>query len=274
MRDRAGGIGRNSAQGDLLICESADDTYVLRQLGFQALEANDFLELTGTYFQSLFEGDQRTDHAWRYRLIVMDWDVADLNDTRRPTLQALIKRLADVQTVYGIDPRRRFSVSRPEPHDFAVIQSAVSLEDLTSIAMAIRQTWDGSKRAQWSAYLERGELTLPHAKAQLARAIDRARCFPNRSEVEEARDAFLRAGSRYTVAPIDALLDAATNPFTTRLLMHEADLAQDDLESHHLVVAANKYLANESLPPAGVQDVDYIEDRLKRHKRLLQLRRA
>ena len=111
----------------LFVVESQDAVEVMQRLGLRAVSSEGLEALGRDDVQRLFSGDQRSDFGWRYYLLLVDFDVARLENRPTAAIGEVIKRLADAADVYGIDPARRFGVCRPSAHEFQVLERAIEL---------------------------------------------------------------------------------------------------------------------------------------------------
>ena len=94
-------------------------------------------------FRGFSSGDQRSDLGWRYYLLLVDFDVARLENRPTAAIGEVIKRLADAADVYGIDPARRFGVCRPSAHEFQVLERAITFEDSAQICQLFENVVGG-----------------------------------------------------------------------------------------------------------------------------------
>ena len=128
-------ISQDSTQATdtLFVVESLEAVDIMRRLGLRAVSFDGLDEIGRGDVLRLFAGDQRSDFAWRFQLVLLDFDLANLKNRPTAAIGAVINPLSDATDLYGIDPPRRFSVCRPSPHEFQLLERAVSFEDSTQI---------------------------------------------------------------------------------------------------------------------------------------------
>ena len=161
------------ATDTLFVVESLEAVEVMQRLGLRAVSSEGLEAIGRDDVLRLFAGDQRGDFAWRFQLVLLDFDLANLKNRPTDAIGEVIQRLADAADVYGIDPTRRFSVCRPSPHEFQLLERAVSFEDSTQICQ-IFNGWSAAAQGvridSWRTHFDSEAASFSQARSALTRA--------------------------------------------------------------------------------------------------------
>jgi hypothetical protein len=114
----------------LFVVGSEDDVDVLRAIDLPAVIADGLEGLRHGDVERLFAEDLPSDSEWRYHLVLLDFDVAGLDNTPAAAIGVVAERLADVAEVYGQDPGRRFAIFRPSADQFKELKLTTSFENI------------------------------------------------------------------------------------------------------------------------------------------------
>jgi hypothetical protein len=134
-------------------------------------------------------------------------------------------------------------------------------------------SWSASSAAtDWTLYRAQPQLSLIEAKRRLRQTLEEA-VLVDAAKLTQARDAFLAAADHSIVQGFEALLEQTADPFEKLALLDIADYAREHIASHYLVEDANASLRGYKTVRRGPLPIAYIDDRIKRHREFLRLRR-
>ena len=261
------------ASSTLFIADSEDAVEVLQRLGLPAV-SGESLEALGQHdVERLFSGDLRSDFGWRYYLLLVDFDVARLDNRPTATIGEVIKRLADAADVYGIDPDRRFGVSRPSAHEFHLLERAITFKDSGKICQLFEK-WSAAAKSiiiiNWRTHFDEKAASFSVAKAALTRALQKSSDIARRAEVLDALPAYRLALSGTVIPKLHEDIDRAIDPFQQLDLIAAADYAEAFFNSDPLVVAGEAVLQGQT--PPCVRELE-VESWQERQRLLNELRR-
>jgi hypothetical protein len=199
----------------------------------------------------------------------VDFSLVSLEDVRIPGIQAVIQILADAQTIYDIEPGRRFVVLRPAPAMLQKIKCATRFKDKVAVRTALLEGCDSPAAVDWSNHIE-VPLTAWGCKQRLRNAIRRTPV--NRDEIAAALAAAYRNRCSPMVQMLELRAQETIDPFKRAECLEVAQLFEDQFESDPDVVAAKQLLAGNMPTLHNVMDLKYIKIRLERHKAIRALR--
>jgi hypothetical protein len=236
--------------GDLYVTASSGDAEVIRHLGLQAVTIEGLSDLTGQQWASMF--GRGVDIGWRHHLVLLDFDVALLRNERTAGVAELVARLAEVERVYAIDPRDRFSVLRPSDDEFELLITTIRFQDRDKCRQMFER-WAASAKTEietpWSAMLSEPDDTLSGALADLRAALS-GRGEPFRArKIKSALHTLRDVAHRTLVQPLLEQADAAPNILSKFRSLELAEHAEKWLETHPLVCAARAELDEPDADP-------------------------
>ncbi len=256
----------------LFIVESQDAVEVMQRLELRAVTSAGLDALGHHDVEQLFSGDQRSDCNWRYYLTLVDLDVARLENRLTLTIGKVIERLAHAQSLYDIDPGRRFGVCRPSPDEFQVLERAASFGDSDRIRQLFEKWSEAAKSARISSWRSYCQVSLPSfaaARAALLHALRQTDEVRRRVEVSAAFPAY-RAVTEALSKKFYATVDSARDPFEQVDFVAAAGYAEIFFASDPLVRAAKDVLAGRT-PPSALEL--HLEMLALRQQCLAELRR-
>lgn len=259
--------------GTLFIVASPDDAELMRRLGLAAVVYEGLEILSCQDIQRLFDGDHQTDFRWRYQLVLLDFNLARIENRPTGAIREVIKKLANGADVYGVDPARRFAVCRPSAHEFQVLEQAIAFQDSTRIGCLLESLATAAKGIRihsWRTHLATPAVSFSAARQALVSALERSNDVARRAEVVVALPAYRDAGRRTVMQKFHAAIDRASDPFAQIDLIAAAAYAEDFLDNDPLLRAAEFVLTHWTLPCfEEIQE----ELRDKRQRSLVELRR-
>ena len=162
------------AADTLFVVESQDSVTVMERLGLHAVSSNGLEALGGNDVKKVFGGDQRGNNGWRYRLMLVDFDIARLVNRTTAAIGEVITRLANAADLYGIDPGRRFDVLRPSADDFRMLERATTFAD-SALIRGLFNAWvvalQGTYIKNWRTQFDTRAPSYARASAALSNAL-------------------------------------------------------------------------------------------------------
>lgn len=248
----------------LFVLASQDAVEVMQRLGLRAVSSENLEALGRHDVQRLFCVDERNDFGWRYYLLLVDFDVARLDNQPTAPIGEVIKRLADAADVYSIDPARRFGVCRPTGYEFHLLERAIAFEDSAQICQLFEK-WSATAKSvrinSWRTHFDTAAASYSVARAALSRALENPNEIARRAEVIVALPAYRAAGKGAVVEKFYEAADRASDPFDQVDLMAAADYAETFLECDPLVRAGEAVLAGQIPLSARDLQVELFEQR-------------
>jgi hypothetical protein len=268
----------SSESGDvpqsLFVVGSTDAVEVLQRLGLRAVISDGLETLGPDDVQRLFEGDHRRQPNWRYYAVLVDFDVASLDNRPTSAIAKVIERLAGAVDVYGIDPSRRFGVCRPTRHEFNALTQAISFRDRAQIGRLF-EAWSSaamSARADtWRTQLATEAASFSAIRAALVSALQLPNDIARRAEVAVALPAYLSSIQANVISKFSTEIDSARNPFKQVELISAKSWAELYFDADPLVRAAEAVLAGQT--PRSVRDLE-MELFEQRQRCIVELRRS
>jgi hypothetical protein len=256
----------------LFVVDSPDSIDVMQRLGLRAVSSEGLESLGRHEISNLFSDDPRSDVGWRYHLLLVDFDVAQLDIRPTAAIGEVIQRLITAQDVYNIDPARRFGVCRPNVHEFHRLEQAILFKDSDLIAEMF-ETWAASARSlrihNWRTHLVTETASYSVARAELARALelgDVARRFA----VSTALPAYLAACHTAVTEKFYGEIGRAGDPYDEFDQISAAEYAETFVALDPLVRAAEAVMAGRC-PPKIYEVQDELSE--KRERCIIELRR-
>jgi hypothetical protein len=269
-------IPPDSTQASLFIVDSQDSVDVMQRLGLRAVSGEGLEVLGSDHVQELFSGDQRSDFGWRFYLLLVDFNVARLEDRPTAAIGEVIKRLADAADVYGIDPVRRFGVCRPSAHEFQVLERAASFEDSAQICQLFEE-WSAAAKSvrihSWRAHFNSETRSFSAASSALTNALLQSNEFIRRAEVLVALPAYRAASRGPVMQKFYEDIDRASDPFDQVDSMAAASYAEIFLDSDPLVRAGEAVLAGQTPPSLRELQAESLDQRQRCIVELRRIRR-
>ena len=247
--------GMGSSRAVLAACTDSD-LAVLRVLGLPCTSAAGLARLDGSQASRLFDqslcfGAASTSAGpvaqvlrHDYRIMLVAWQVAALNDRPPAGFQEIMSRLFQVEEVFGFDTSERVCVWSPNAADFRRICSAIGFADRKPVKRVMRESIQRSSKSI-RGYAESTGATIPGdyeaARRELHRVLDRAR---QRGSVDEQLSKSLTAVKQTFDASVVASIVrdamATANSVERSLLLMAADLMGDWHESVELLRKAER----------------------------------
>jgi hypothetical protein len=257
----------------LFIVDSDDSVEVLRQLGLPAVSGAGLEALGSQDIERIFSGDQRSDFAWRYYLLLLDLDVAGLDNRPTATIGEVINRLADAAEVYGIDPGRRFGVCRPSACQLHLLERTIAFEASAKICQLFEK-WSAAAKSitinNWRTHFDAKAATFTVARAALIRALQMSHDISRRAAVLEALPAYRLATSGTIIPNFNKDFDRASHPMHQLESIAIVEYAENFFNGDPLVVAAEAVLKGQA--PSSVCELEN-ETLQQRQRSLNEIRR-
>jgi hypothetical protein len=249
----------------LFVVASQMSVDVLRRLGMRAVSCAGLERLSCNDIQRIFFGGPGSPSGWRYHLIFLDCDVAQLHERPMVAIGYLIQRLADMQELYGIDPALRFGVCRPRAKDFAQLKRAASFGDSAKICQLFK-SWAATVRKEmiddWRAHFCAQPASYSEARAALVRALQLSD-VRRRFAVSAALPAYRAAGQTVVIEKFSNLVESEKDPLAQVDVMAAAYYAEVFFAIDPLNRAAEAVLAGKT-PPKMNDFQDGLFDQLQR----------
>jgi hypothetical protein len=249
-------------ENQLFVCDSPDAARIVQRLGLPAVSC-DGLEAIGHQDIKRLFGDGHRGHGWKYFLVLLDFDLCQLDPQPTAALADVIARLTDAADVYGVDLSERFAVCRPNASEMQRLRRAVGFADPS----AVRQLLDewaahavNSPISDWQGLLHTEGVRLSTARAELKRAIAFGRRDPSarQSRVEAALQDYKTALEAKIVQPFDTQLDTVADGYEALEIMHTRDIASSVLQTDLLLCEAEAVIAD-APPPTYEEDFEHVE---------------
>src|SRR6185295_3776357 len=104
-----------SAPETLFITDSECAADILCRLGLHSVTCDGLESITKGDLDKIFCAGRDYESGWRYYLLLLDFDVVGLQNQPTDLICQVIRRLADAEEAYRIDPFQRFGICRPDP---------------------------------------------------------------------------------------------------------------------------------------------------------------
>jgi hypothetical protein len=235
------------------LVESPDSVKVMHRLGLASVSSEGLNAIDSHDVLRLFDGDLRSDCSWRHFLLLVDFDVACLENRPLAAMEEVINRLADAQDVYGFDPSRRFGVCRPTAFEFQALERATAFKDAAQIRQVFENWSTAAKRVTVGSWRSHFVLEVPSfaaARTALTDAIQLPNGFHRQFTVQAALPAYRAASKGPLMQKFYHAVDRASDPFDHFHMMAAADYAESFLDNDPLVRAAEVVLAGK-MPPSA-----------------------
>jgi hypothetical protein len=268
-------IPQDSAQATdtLFVVTSEDSVEVMQRLGLPAVSGEGLGALGIRDIERLFNAEQRTDCAWRFYLLLVDFDVARLDNRPTAIIGEVIDRLAAAANLYGIDPARRFGVSRPSADEFHLLEQAISFQDSSQIGELFKKWSAAAKSAtinNWQKHFDAKAPTFSVTRAELAHALRETNVITRRVKVLDAYSAYRLAACGTVLPKLCKDVDRASDPFDQLDLIAAVGYAEAFFNSDPLVRAAEAILEGQT--PPSIRELED-ESLQQRQRYLTELRR-
>jgi hypothetical protein len=220
--------------------------HVLRALEFNAVSSAGLDQISIAGLRKLLPTLSDYDRSFKFRLILVDWDVAGMADVRRDRAGRIIRRLADAQRAYYSDPGRRFAVWRPGVPLFEEIRIAASFRDGDKIRELL---WTNlptpTIETDWQLKVVPNQLSIAMARTKLQQAIQSSAKFPHVAEVSHALEHYLDACHRMISRRLYDGADDSKSPTDCFTYLAIGELADHWIDSQSPVLAARAIIAGQ-----------------------------
>jgi hypothetical protein len=262
-----------AAQDTLFICDSDDSADIVRRLGLHSVSCEGLEKIGQCEVSKIFGGEH--EYKWRYYLLLVDFDVAQLKNVPTDAIGEVIRRLADAKIGYRIDPCQRFGVCRPDRQTFERLKKVMTFKDPVQVAQLFNHWAVAAREADvsdWQTYLNEEPVTLLAARDELSRLINSENPFARR-EIENALSRYRKMYRRlirqqlndsHNSFDLDENLDAVV----------AAESAETFFAADRVVQAAEHMLQERVVPPMRELRKQALEEQLKLLKDFKSVRNA
>jgi hypothetical protein len=261
----------NTRMVPLFLSEAVDDVQVLRGLGLNAELSIGLQRLTAAAIERLF-AQVSPDECWRYRLIIVDWNVCSVNCDDRPRARPVLQRLALTQKTYDRDPGIRFSRWRPEKNTRAAIRNARDFQDAQRVHDLIQTSLPKEQLgATWNYHIKPVPITYNVARTKLQNLLTRSTEFPLVADIKTALQEFRNVSQSDVTARLYAMADCEESPVKRAMVHQAAEVHERWFEMQPIVQAALKVIAGNHPGTNWQFNTDDLKERMALSDRLFAM---